>query len=160
MMSSPLSLVHAVWRAPALLARAAYQKPSKACALVLRPNPSFQRTPSAPLKSNVKRVHMASRIVPALSRSELASRLDAVFNPREGQFIEGQIDTMLLEFCLNCPDPPAAMDAVIEAPEGVGCEEILDQVLSMPARSPGSYSEEELSADHPLRTWRVQLRVV
>ena len=112
------------------------------------------------LTFGVKRVHMASRIVPALSRSELASRLDAVFNPREGQFIEGQIDTMLLEFCLNCPDPPAAMDAVIEAPEGVGCEEILDQVLSMPARSPGSYSEEELSADHPLRTWRVQLRVV
>lgn len=42
-----------VWCSPALLARAAYQKPSKAWALVLRPNPSFQRTPSASLKSNV-----------------------------------------------------------------------------------------------------------
>lgn len=87
-------------------------------------------------------------------------RLEAIFHPREGEFTSSQIDVMLLEFCLNCPDPAAAMDAVVEAPRGSTSEEILEATLAMPSRSPDSYSESELSADHPLRHWRVQPRAV
>jgi hypothetical protein len=103
---------------------------------------------------------VGARTVPVLNREELLKRLDAVFFPKPGQFTEAQIDEMLLEFCMNCPDPAAAMDAVVETEERVTTEGLLDRLLSMPPRSPASYSRDELSPDHPLRHWHVQLRAV
>ena len=96
------------------------------------------------------------KVVPILNQADLLQRLNAIFFPKAGEFTESEIDTMLLEFCLNCPDPAAAMDAVVEAPQGSTAESVLEAVLAMPARSPASYAESALSLDHPLRHWRVQ----
>jgi hypothetical protein len=103
---------------------------------------------------------VASHVVPALNRSELLTRLEAVFYPARSQMrlTESQIETMLLELCVNCPDLAGAMEVVLEAPQGVTSEEVLDQVLRMPPRSPAAYSEDELALNHPLRHWRLQLR--
>lgn len=90
----------------------------------------------------------------------MLQRLNVVFYPPDGCLTEARIDEMLLEFCVNCPDPGSAMDAVIDAPRGVTPEQLLDEVLAMPPRSPASYSADQLSLDHPLRHWRVQLRAV
>ena len=103
---------------------------------------------------------MRPRLVPALGREQLLRRLEAVFCPKEGEYTAAQIDEMLIELCLNCPDPVAAMDAILEAPHGATAAAVLEAVLNMSARSPSSYSEEELAVDHPLRNWRVQLRTV
>ena len=105
-------------------------------------------------------VRMTEGAVPSLNHAEMLQRLNAVFFPKMGEFTSNEMDTMLLEFCLNCPDPAAAMDAVVEAPQGSTAEATLEAVLAMPVRSPASYAESELSLDHPLRHWRVQLRAV
>jgi hypothetical protein len=102
--------------------------------------------------------HLAERSVPVLDKPAMLRHLNAVFAPTE--FTSEQIDVMLLEFCMNCPDPVRAMDAVVEAPRGSTSESVLAEALAMPVRSPASYSEAELSLDHPLRHWHVQLRAV
>jgi hypothetical protein len=103
---------------------------------------------------------MARRAVPVLTPTEMLARLHVVFSPKGSGLTSSQIDEMLLEFCLNCPDPVAAMNTVLEAPQAATVEEVLSAALALPARSPATYGESELSADHPLRHWRVQLRAV
>jgi len=105
---------------------------------------------------------MTRKEVPILNEAELLQRLNALFYPKEGELTstEEEDEVMLFELCLNCPDPCAAMDIVIEAPQGCTAESVLTEILNMPARSPASYSESELSLDHPLRHWRVRLRAV
>jgi hypothetical protein len=100
------------------------------------------------------------RFVPALSRDEMIHRLDAVFCPVERNLTSDRINVLLLEFCLNCPDPVAAMDLVIEAPQDSTTESVLEAALLLPKRSPSSYSYEQLALGHPLRNWHVHLRAV
>ena len=103
--------------------------------------------------------HLAPRTVVALDKAAMLERLNAIFCPSPGQSSES-IDIMLLEFCMNCPDPAGAMAVVLDAPRGATSESVLLEAVAMKARSPASYSKNELSLDHPLRHWRVQLRAV
>ena len=102
---------------------------------------------------------MTARTVSRLSREDIYSHLESICSSA-GKFTSAQIDEMLLEFCLNCPDPVAAMDAVVEAPQDSTSEWLLDKVMEMPLRSPLSYSESELAPTHPFRHWRVRLHAV
>ena len=103
---------------------------------------------------------MIRREVPVLSQAELLQRLNALLYPTEGEFTSEEDEVMLFEICLNCPDPGAAMDVIVEAPQGSTADSVLLTMLNMPARSPASYTESELSLCHPLRHWRVRLRAV
>lgn len=87
-----------------------------------------------------------------LNRGEMLVALSAVFHPAGKGLTSRQIDGYLLSFCASCPDPAGAMDVVVDAPAGSTCEQILEQVLAMPERSVDSWSDSELSMDHPLRT--------
>lgn len=87
-----------------------------------------------------------------LNRDEMLVALSAVFHPAEKGLTSRQIDGYLLSFCASCPDQAGAMDVVVEAPKGSTCEKVLEQVLAMPERSVDSWSDSELSMDHPLRT--------
>jgi hypothetical protein len=100
---------------------------------------------------------MSNRTVPKLNREELLVRLSAVFYPERHSITSSEIDTRLLELCVNCPDPVGAMDAVLEAPHGVTCEQLLAQIQAMPTKSASMFSSSELAADHPLRSWRLDV---
>jgi hypothetical protein len=104
--------------------------------------------------------HLANRTVRLLDAPEMLRRLNAVFYPAEYEFTSEEIDVMLLEFCLNCPDPVGAMDVVLDAECDTTSESVLARALGLEPRSPASYSEDQLSLDHPLRHWRVQLRAL
>lgn len=87
-----------------------------------------------------------------LNRDEMLIALSVVFHPAGKGLSSRQIDGYLLSFCASCPDPAGAMDVVVEAPRGSTCEQVLELALAMPERSVDSWSESELSMDHPLRT--------
>jgi len=89
--------------------------------------------------------------VTRLDRSELVSIIDGLFNPKDAGATPEELDNQLFVFCLHCPDPRGAYEAVINAPYGITVEQIAERALTMPARSIESWSEEELSRDHPLR---------
>jgi hypothetical protein len=102
--------------------------------------------------------HLTKRSVPVLDKAAMLRHLNSVLAPSE--FPSELIDVMLLEFCMNCPDPAGAMDVVVEAPCDATAESVLAEALAMTVRNPASYSEAELALDHPLRHWHVQLRAV
>lgn len=67
-----------------------------------------------------------------------------------------QIDRHLHEFCVNCPDPAAALDLVMQAPPGTSAEQIVQEALAAPPRAISKVSSMLLSARHPLRRMRLQ----
>lgn len=95
-------------------------------------------------------------LVMRLERSALIEIVDNVFHPAGKGLTAEEIDTQLLVFCVNCPDPGAAMDLVVEAPRGSTARDVVDAALAMPARAIETWSEAELSLDHPLRHWKLE----
>ena len=95
------------------------------------------------------------RTVSRLTHEQMLSKLKAM-NPATSGLGSDAIDTLLVQFCLNCPDPVGAMDVVLEAPRDMSDREVLEQALALPARPVESFSPRELAIDHPLRTWRVE----
>lgn len=95
-------------------------------------------------------------IVKKLDRDGLIEILENMFHSAEKGFTSEDIDRQLIYFCLNCPDPGTAMDLVIEAPRGSISANVVDQALAMPQRRVETWSEAELSKDHPLRHWKLE----
>ena len=80
----------------------------------------------------------------------------AAMNPAVSGLSSDAIDTLLIQFCLNCPNPVGAMDLLLDAPQGVSDREVLAQALALPPRDVASFSPQELSIEHPLRNWSVE----
>lgn len=95
-------------------------------------------------------------IAKKIGRDELVAIVENIFHPAGKGLSSEEIDTDLLVFCLNCPDPAVAMDLVIEAPLGSTSAGVVDQALAMPQRRVETWSEAELSKDHPLRHWKLE----
>jgi hypothetical protein len=95
-------------------------------------------------------------IVKKLGREALEEILENMSHSAEKGFSSEDIDRQLIAFCLNCPDPAAAMDLVIDAPRGTTSAEIVDEALAMPRRAVETWSESELAKDHPLRRWTLE----
>ena len=86
-----------------------------------------------------------------LNRAQMLTALDCIFEPAGKGLTSEKIDEQLLLFCASCPDPVSAMNLVLDASEASTTEQILDAALSMPPRSPATWSESEVPIDHPLR---------
>lgn len=95
-------------------------------------------------------------IVKKLGREGLIEILENMSKSAEKGFTSEDIDRQLIIFCLNCPDPGAAMDLVLEAPRGSTSADVVDQALAMPQRAVETWSEAELAKDHPLRHWKLE----
>lgn len=95
---------------------------------------------------------MAETTVPKLSSLQMTELLKAMSAPGHS---DRDSERMLLTFCLNCPDPLGAMNAVLEAEAGVTDEDITREALRMPIRSIATVPTSELPERHPLRSWRV-----
>lgn len=95
-------------------------------------------------------------IVKKLGRNGLIEILENMSRSAEKGLKAEEIDRQLIAFCLNCPDPAAAMDLVIDAPRGTSSAEIVDEALAMPGRGLDTWSESELAKDHPLRRWTLE----
>ena len=95
-------------------------------------------------------------IVKKLGREALVEILENMVHSPEKGFGPKEVDRQLIAFCLNCPDPAAAMDLVIDAPRGISSAEIVGEALAMPKRAVETWSESELAKDHPLRRWKLE----
>lgn len=95
------------------------------------------------------------RTVRKLSFHEMLERAESILHP-DGTYTSAEIDTHLLEFCINCPDPGAAMDVILEAPRGVNVSDVVKQAMSLPPKPVSQLPEAELALDHPLRNLRLQ----
>lgn len=92
-------------------------------------------------------------IVKRLDHSSLTELLGQMSAPGHG---DKESEIFLLTFCLNCPDPYGAMNAVLDAPRGATDAQIVEQALAMPSRSVTSVPTSELPERHPLRTWKIE----
>jgi len=90
------------------------------------------------------------------SRDELVNLVDSVLYPAGKNLAPEIIERNLYTFCLNCPDPGAAMTLVVEAPRGSKSASIVDRAMSMPARPVAFWSEKEIARDHPIRVWKLE----
>jgi len=86
-----------------------------------------------------------------LNYTRLVELVDNVLNPKERGFTSEEINRQLLLFCMNCPDPAAAMDVVVETPHPTTARELVDRCLSFPYRDISSISLSEMAASHPIR---------
>lgn len=96
---------------------------------------------------------MTATVVPKLSRSQLVELLKAMSLPGHS---DKEAESMLLTFCLNCPDPVGAMNSVLDAPRGSTDEDIANEALALHPRSVGTVPADELPMNHPLRHWSVE----
>lgn len=94
-------------------------------------------------------------IIRKRSRDELVEMVRVIFAPPQ-DMPEAQIDRHLYEFCVNCPDPVAAMDLVIQAAPGSNPESLVHKALLLPFRPVSNVGAIGLSADHPIRQMRLQ----
>ena len=91
-----------------------------------------------------------------LSRNDLTKCVANVISPSGDDLTSQQVNEQLLTFCLNCPDPVAAMNLIVDAPRGSTPSGLVDQALGMPSRDVATWTEAELSMDHPLRHWKLE----
>lgn len=91
-----------------------------------------------------------------LQRNELVSLVELVIHPKGKGFTSEQINKKLLEFCINCPDPVAAMEIVLNAPRGSTADEITTEALARARCDPNSLPERRLARTHPLRRMQVE----
>jgi hypothetical protein len=89
-----------------------------------------------------------------LRRDDLVALLDTVFYPVQDLPPE-QIFENLLTFCMNCPDPGAAIHLTLDAPRGTLSSSVVDQAIAMPPRAIDTWSLEDIPLDHPLRHWKL-----
>lgn len=86
-----------------------------------------------------------------LSRSELVYVIRRISYPRESGLSSEEANQQLLLFCINCPDPVAAMDLVVECTAPMTAEELVDRALACPHRNVADLPDSELPLTHPLR---------
>ena len=85
--------------------------------------------------------------------------VDDVLHPEARGLTSEAINQQLLLFCINCPDPVAAMDIVIEASAPVTAEQLVERCLACPPREVASWPESELALTHPLRHIKVEAEI-
>ena len=95
------------------------------------------------------------KTVPILGKADLVTLVHTVFYPSGDDLTPEQIDENLLTFCLNCPDPGAAIHLALDAPRGTLASSVVDQALAMPSRALETWSAADIPADHPLRHWKL-----
>lgn len=99
---------------------------------------------------------MTDHIAPRLTRSELVRLVDNILHPKERGFSSEEITAQLNLVCVNCPDPAAAMDIMIETLAPVTAEELVNRALSYAPRDVSTVPETELSSNHPLRKMKLE----
>ena len=95
------------------------------------------------------------RLVPRLTRDQLIQCVKDCAWP-DGSLSEDEQCERLDYFCINCPDPAAAMDIVIETMEPLTAEEMVDRALACPPFDPKTLPESELHWNHPFRHWELE----
>lgn len=85
------------------------------------------------------------------TRDELVQLVEAISEPAGTGLSSEEVNQMLLEFCINCPDPAAAMDLIVEDTTPLTSAELVDKALAMPPRDVREVPASELAITHPLR---------
>jgi hypothetical protein len=93
--------------------------------------------------------------VPVLGQADLVTLVDTVFYPLDEALTPEQISENLLTFCLNCPDPGAAIHLTLNAPQGTPASSVVAQALAMPSRAIETWSTEDIPVHHRLRHWKL-----
>lgn len=95
---------------------------------------------------------MAKRLQP----KEMVKLVEDVIHPKGKGLTSEEINQRLLNFCINCPDPVASMDIVINAPRGATAESIVSRAIAYPPRDPNDLPESKLAKGHPLRHMKLE----
>ena len=90
---------------------------------------------------------MAEKLKP----KELIQLVENITHPKGEGFTSEQINQQLLLFCINCPDPAAVMDLMVDCMTPMTPHELVDQALAYPPRDVSTLPESELALSHPLR---------
>jgi hypothetical protein len=93
-------------------------------------------------------------VVQRLNHNQMLAYVRNVLEPSQDS-AEEWVTEQFNVVCMNCPDPVAAADVLIETPPPTTADELLEKMLAYPERHPSTYSEEELSKSHPFRWMQV-----
>lgn len=91
-----------------------------------------------------------------MTHDALVQLVNNLLHPQGRSLTSEQLNRQLLLFCINCPDPIAAMDIVIDTPPPVTAEELVGRALACPFRDIAGVPESELPATHPLRHMKLE----
>ena len=86
-----------------------------------------------------------------LNREELVRLVKIITHPSGSALSSEETNQQLLLFCVNCPDPVAAMDLMVECITPMSAEELVDKALACPPRDIADLPASELPLTHPLR---------
>jgi hypothetical protein len=91
-----------------------------------------------------------AEVIRKLTREQLVEVVEDVLDPERRRLTSEEVNRQLILFCLNCPDPVAAMGLIVEGgPETA--EGIVAEALNRPPQDPRSLPTLQLHPDHPLR---------
>lgn len=86
-----------------------------------------------------------------LAEEQLLKLLDKISNPKRYGLTQKALDQSLIDFCAGCPDPVKARWLVVENPEPMSDEEIVDRALRMPHVQVAEVPTSVVPAGHPAR---------
>lgn len=85
------------------------------------------------------------------SREDLLEMLKVMSQPKKYGLTQGNLDQMLINFCAKCPDPVRARWLVVECPDPMTDDELVDRILDMPILSMADVPTSIVPAEHPAR---------
>ena len=86
-----------------------------------------------------------------LEKHQLAQLLNKIMQPTLYGLSEAESDAAILEFCAGCPDPVRARWLLVECPEPLSNEELVNCALAMLPRKMKDIPASEFPENHPLR---------
>ena len=77
--------------------------------------------------------------------------MDLISNPKRHGLTEEELDRAIENFCAGCPDPVQACLLIVENPDPMTDEEIVDRALGMTYVHISFVPKTIVSANHPAR---------
>ena len=86
-----------------------------------------------------------------LDKERLLELMDRISHPQKYGLTQKALDQSLVDFCAGCPDPVQARWLVVESPDPMSDEEIVDRAISMSVVSMAQVPMSVVPAGHPAR---------
>ncbi|MFC5743189.1 hypothetical protein [Dyella tabacisoli] len=93
----------------------------------------------------------STKPVRKMNRDEMIQMVDVLLHPKGRGLSSEDLTYQLNVVCLNCPDPSAAMDILVETLPPITAEELVGRALSCPPRDIAAVPYSKLAENHPLR---------
>lgn len=86
-----------------------------------------------------------------LSRSRLLEIMNLISNPKRYSLTQEGLERAVEDFCAGCPDPIQAYSLIVENPDPMTDEELVDRAMNMESLQMSVVPTSIVPANHPSR---------